>query len=64
MKLGEFIPDNEKWLHAPEAKAKLDRALEWAALNPSRETDLAEFEALVRKKQKVKAVAPKQKRAA
>ena len=64
MKLGEFIPDSEKWLHTPEAKAKLDRALEWAALNPPRETDLAEFEALVRKKQKAKAVAAKQKRAA
>ena len=45
LKLGEFIPDTEKWLHTPEAKAKLDRALEWAARNPPRETNLAELEA-------------------
>jgi hypothetical protein len=39
-----FIPDNERWLHEPETKAKLDRALAWAAKNPPRETDLDELE--------------------
>lgn len=38
------IPDNERWLHEPEAKAKLDRALARAAENPLRETDLDELE--------------------
>lgn len=38
------IPDNERWLHEPEVKAKLDRALAWAAENPPRETDLDELE--------------------
>jgi predicted nucleotidyltransferase len=39
-----LIPDNERWLHEPEVKAKLDRALAWAAENPPRETDLDELE--------------------
>lgn len=38
------IPDNEKWLHTPEMKAKLARADEWMRDNPPRETDLAELE--------------------
>jgi hypothetical protein len=39
-----LIPDNELWLLEPEVKAKLDRALAWAAANPPRETDLRELE--------------------
>ncbi len=44
VKVGEFIPDNERWLHEPEVKAKLDRALARAAENPPRETNLDELE--------------------
>lgn len=31
IKVGEFIPDSEKWLHQSDNLAKLDKALEWAA---------------------------------
>lgn len=44
LKVGEFIPDNERWLHEPEVKEKLDKALAWAERNPPRETDLKELE--------------------
>ncbi|HET9209268.1 MAG TPA: hypothetical protein VFR03_02655 [Thermoanaerobaculia bacterium] len=44
IKLGDLIPENERWLHEPEVRAKLDRALAWAAANPPRETDLDELE--------------------
>jgi len=27
IKLGRFIPDNEKWLHAPEVQAELNEAV-------------------------------------
>ena len=30
VKIGQFVPDNERWLHATEAKAKLDGAIAWA----------------------------------
>ncbi len=45
MKLGQFIPDNEKWLHTPEAKAALSEGLEWAANHPAQATNLDELEA-------------------
>jgi hypothetical protein len=34
------IPDNERWLHEPQAAADLARALDWAKANPSRDTDV------------------------
>jgi hypothetical protein len=44
IKLGEFVPDNERWLNEPEARAKLDRAITRAETEPLRETDLKELE--------------------
>jgi hypothetical protein len=44
VKLGELIPDSERWLHEPEAKAKLHRAIARAEKEPLRETDLEELE--------------------
>ena len=48
VKVGEFVPDCERWLHEPEAKTKLDRAIAWAEANPPRESDLAELEERLR----------------
>jgi hypothetical protein len=44
IKLGDFVPDNERWLHDPEVKAQLDKSLAWLSQNPPRETDLDELE--------------------
>lgn len=44
VKLGELIPDSELWLHEPEAKAKLHRAIARAEKEPLQETDLKELE--------------------
>ena len=44
IKVGEFIPDSERWLHSPGVKEQLDEALAWAAQNPPAETDLNELE--------------------
>ena len=32
------IPDNERWLHQPEAAANLRNALSWAQANPPADT--------------------------
>jgi len=48
VKVGDFVPDNERWLHEPEAKAKLDRALARAARTPFQETDLDQLEERLR----------------
>jgi len=46
VKLGQFIPDSERWLHEPVAKAKLDEAIRWAeTTQPS--DNLAEIEAAI-----------------
>ena len=45
IKLGEFIPGNEAWLHRLEDRARLDRAIDWAENHPeTAETDLDELE--------------------
>ena len=46
IKTAQVIPDNEMYLHTPEAKARLDRALEWAMTHPPRQSNL---KALARK---------------
>ncbi len=33
------IPDNERWLHEPQAAADLRSALTWAAANPATESN-------------------------
>ena len=63
MKLGAFIPDSEQWLYTPDAKSKLDRALEWSAHNAPRETDLAELEARATSKRKRGAAVAKKRNA-
>lgn len=40
VKLGDFIPDNERWLHTPEAQRSIKRAIAWAEKHPPRKTDL------------------------
>ena len=40
IKTAQVIPDDEFWLHTPETKASLDRALAWSASHPRSETDL------------------------
>jgi hypothetical protein len=47
VKVGEFIPDSERWLHEPAEKSKLDEAIAWAEANPACADNLAEIETAV-----------------
>jgi hypothetical protein len=49
IRVGQFIPDSERWLHEPEAKGRLDEALDWAEHTPPAETDLDELEEKVKR---------------
>jgi putative transposon-encoded protein len=40
IKTAQVIPDDELWLHTPDTRTSLDRALEWSASHPRSETDL------------------------
>ncbi len=40
IKLGDFVPDSERWLHKTEVSRSLDRAIRWAEKNPPRKSNL------------------------
>jgi hypothetical protein len=44
IKIGKFIPHNEQWLLEEKNSKKVDEAIDWAANNESKETDLGELE--------------------
>ena len=44
IKLGEFIPDSERWLHQPDVKTDLDEAIAWAEKHPPGDSDIDELE--------------------
>jgi len=44
VKLGRFIPNNEKWLHGQDVQAKLNEAIAWAEKNPPEDTNLEDLE--------------------
>lgn len=45
IKVGRFVPEDERWLHEPEVAAALSRAVAWAEEHPPAATDLDELEA-------------------
>ncbi len=47
IKLGRFIPDNEKWLNAPDVQAELNEAIAWAEENPPQDTNFEKLESRV-----------------
>ena len=48
VKLGRFIPDNERWLHRPDVQTELNEAIAWAEKNPPEDTNLEELEARIK----------------
>ncbi len=40
IKIGDFVPDSERWLHKAEVSRSLDRAIRWAEENPPRRSNL------------------------
>ena len=49
VKIGQFIPDNERWLHGPDVKANLDEAIAWAEKNPPKDTNFEELETRIKR---------------
>jgi len=48
VKLGRFIPDNERWLHGPDVQSELNEAIAWAEKNPPEDTNFEDLEALIK----------------
>jgi hypothetical protein len=40
VKLGDFVPDSERWLHTARVSEELDEAVAWAEVNPAAPSDL------------------------
>ncbi len=47
VKVGRFIPDNEKWLYGQDVQAELNEAITWAEKNPPKDTNFEELEARI-----------------
>lgn len=43
VKVGDPVPENERWLLDPKVQADLDAAIAWAEQNPPQTTDLRQF---------------------
>ena len=48
VKLGRFIPDNEKWIHASDVQKELNEAIDWSEKNAPGETDLDVLEGQIK----------------
>ena len=59
IKTAQVIPDNERWLHTPEMKQRLDKAFEWSATHPPQVSDLDAVERKLRTHLKKRAAANK-----
>ncbi len=49
VKLGRFIPDNEKWLHGLDVQAELNEAIAWAEKNPPADINFEELESRIKR---------------
>ena len=52
IKLGQFIPHSERWLHQEDVKSELDEAVGWAEKNPPQSSDLDQLEVLIDQEEK------------
>ncbi len=48
IKTANVIPDNEIWMHEEPAKARIEKAIEWAKKNRPAETDLRKLSGKIR----------------
>ncbi len=51
IRLGQFIPDSERWLWENPNKAKLDQAINWAEQHPPATTDVDALEKSLKQQQ-------------
>jgi len=40
IKVGEFVPDSERWLYEAQVQQEVEEAIAWAERNPPRPTDI------------------------
>lgn len=50
VKTVRVIPENELWLHTPQTRETLDRAIAWAEQHPAKASDLSKLEAKLKRR--------------
>ena len=50
IKTAQIIPDNERWLHEPEFKERLDRAIGWAEQHAAAPSNVERFIARMKRR--------------
>ena len=50
IKLAQVIPENEMWLHSPQVRDTLNRAIAWAEKHPPQQSDLNALERKIGRK--------------
>jgi hypothetical protein len=40
VKVGQFVPNSELWLHQPQVRTEIDEAVAWAKKNPPKKSSL------------------------
>jgi hypothetical protein len=49
VKVGQFIPENERWLNESKVRMEIDEAVTWAGKNPPRKSNLKAIQARFKK---------------
>ena len=49
VKLGQFIPNSEKWLYGPDVQAELNEAISWAEENSPKDSNFEQLEARIKR---------------
>jgi hypothetical protein len=49
VKVGQFIPENERWLNESKVRMEIDEAVTWAEKNPPRKSNLKAIQARFKK---------------
>ncbi|MFH0787685.1 MAG: hypothetical protein V2B13_08715 [Pseudomonadota bacterium] len=49
VKVGQFIPESERWLNESKVRMEIDEAVTWAEKNPPRKSNLKAIQARLKK---------------
>ena len=49
VKLGRFVPNNEKWLHKQNVQAELNEAISWSEENSPEDTNFEQLESRIKR---------------
>ena len=49
VKLGQFIPNSERWLYVPDVQTEINEAISWVEENSPKDTNFEQLEARIKR---------------